>query len=162
MRILTWVICPFILLLRFSIPAKEKNHVFNKKDEPSWMDTTSEKGRKVFNASCSSCHKDSGLSAGPAKTILGAMTPRAVYAALMNGKMKIQAASLTESEKKAVAQWVTGGKLVETCRIMHLLIFYCQQAAHPFPSTLDGEEISKDPGFGMFSKLELPLPIFPH
>ncbi|MFI5152669.1 MAG: PQQ-binding-like beta-propeller repeat protein [Chitinophagales bacterium] len=114
MRILTWVICPFILLLRFSIPAKEKNHVFSKKDEPSWMDTTSEKGRKVFNASCLSCHKDSGLSAGPAKTILGAMTPRAVYAALMNGKMKIQAASLTESEKKAVAQWVTGGKLVET------------------------------------------------
>ena len=39
------------------------------------------------------------------------MTPRAVLAALDNGKMRVQAAKLSEQEKKAVAQWVTNTKL---------------------------------------------------
>jgi len=114
MRILIWILFPFILLLHMTHPANEKNNGFIGKYESGFTDSISEKGKRVFTASCSSCHKDSGISAGPAKTILSAMTPRAVYAALINGKMKIQAANLNESEKQAVAQWITGGKLVES------------------------------------------------
>jgi len=68
-------------------------------------------GKRVFFANCSSCHKDSSAMAAPGQTILSAMTPRSILAALTNGKMRLQAAKLSDQEKKAVAQWVTNGKL---------------------------------------------------
>lgn len=68
-------------------------------------------GKRVFFANCSTCHKDSSALTAPGQTILSAMTPRAVLAALDNGKMRLQAAKLSEQERRAVAQWVTNNKL---------------------------------------------------
>ncbi len=50
----------------------------------------------------------------PGISVLSAMTARAVLAALDNGKMRQQAAALSENERKAVAEWLTGSKLKST------------------------------------------------
>lgn len=73
-------------------------------------------GKKVFDANCSSCHKDSINTQilAPSRTVLLTMTPRAVLGSLETGKMRAQASKLSEIEKKAVAQWATQGQLKET------------------------------------------------
>jgi polyvinyl alcohol dehydrogenase (cytochrome) len=85
----------------------------NNRDGPPG-DTVSALGRKVFYSTCYTCHKDTAGYLAPGISVLSVMTPRAVLAALVNGKMRQQAASLTENERKAVAEWVTGGKLKST------------------------------------------------
>ena len=87
--------------------------------EGNWgspIDTTAELGKKIFEANCSSCHKDSVNTPilAPSRTVLYTFTPRAVLASLQTGKMRAQAAKLSENEKKAVAQWATQSKLKET------------------------------------------------
>lgn len=78
-------------------------------------DSTAVLGKKVFETLCYSCHKDSMVtgSLAPSKTILTAMTARAVLSSLETGKMRMQAANLNTKERRAVAQWVTQGRLKE-------------------------------------------------
>lgn len=78
------------------------------------QDSTKRIGKQVFAAHCSSCHKDSAVGLAPGYTILTTMTPRSILAALTTGKMKQQAASLSDMERKAVAQWLTGSALKES------------------------------------------------
>src|SRR5664279_6330264 len=51
------------------------------------------------------CIRDRGYS------ILASMTPRAILAALDNGKMRQQAVALSEDERKAVAVWLTNSEM---------------------------------------------------
>jgi polyvinyl alcohol dehydrogenase (cytochrome) len=76
-------------------------------------DTTADLGKKVFEANCGSCHKDSinTITLAPSRSVLLTMTPRAVLSSLQTGKMRAQASKLNESEMRAVAQWATQGKL---------------------------------------------------
>jgi polyvinyl alcohol dehydrogenase (cytochrome) len=68
-------------------------------------------GQKVYMATCNNCHKaDAGVGA-PAYLSLVQMPPRAILAALETGKMRIQAKDLTEDQRKAVTQWLTGKTL---------------------------------------------------
>ncbi len=68
-------------------------------------------GHQVFVSLCSTCHKDTSILRAPSRGILSTMTPRAILEALDNGRMKTQAANLTEDQRRAVAQWVTGHPL---------------------------------------------------
>lgn len=79
------------------------------KDGP--QDTVRALGKKVFYATCSTCHRDSLGYLAPGQAILSAMTPRAILAALDNGKMRQQAAALSERERKAVAVWLTNSEI---------------------------------------------------
>ena len=65
-------------------------------------------GHEVFFSTCNTCHKDTSILGAPSRGILSTMTPRAILSALDNGRMKVQAKSLTEDQRKAVAEWVTG------------------------------------------------------
>jgi polyvinyl alcohol dehydrogenase (cytochrome) len=77
-------------------------------------DSVKELGKKVFNASCYGCHKDSiTTTLAPGQSVLSTMTPRAIFSALSNGKMRQQAINLSEKERKAVAQWLTNTELKE-------------------------------------------------
>src|SRR6266700_968612 len=62
-----------------------------------FTDSTQELGKKVFYASCYSCHKDSITTLAPGQFVLSTMTPRAILATLDNGKMRPQAAGLSEN-----------------------------------------------------------------
>ncbi len=74
-------------------------------------DSTAVIGKAVFFTSCNNCHKDSGVVFAPAQIVLSAMTPRAIYASLGNGKMKTQGSTLSDQQRRAVAEWLTGRKL---------------------------------------------------
>lgn len=78
------------------------------------QDSLTKIGKTVFYTHCSSCHKDSSVNLAPGYSILTTMTPRSIYAALNTGKMRAQAASLSETERKAVAQWLTGSAIKTT------------------------------------------------
>jgi polyvinyl alcohol dehydrogenase (cytochrome) len=77
----------------------------------SGQDSTRALGKRVFYTTCSTCHRDTMGSLAPGSTILSTMTPRAIVAALDNGKMRQQGAALSESERKAVAVWLTKREL---------------------------------------------------
>ncbi|HMH33824.1 MAG TPA: PQQ-binding-like beta-propeller repeat protein [Puia sp.] len=112
MRYLWWIVLPTIIYFALPFaPVKptRASHEISSAPEDS-IETV---GKKVFYASCYSCHKDSAASLAPGPGILGAMTPRAVLAALENGKMRVQGAGLSDVERKAVAQWLTRTKLKE-------------------------------------------------
>jgi polyvinyl alcohol dehydrogenase (cytochrome) len=106
------------LLLIFGLSGFDSGNNFSSGEDHggSPIDTTAELGKKIFEANCSSCHKDSVNTPllAPSRTVLYTFTPRAVLASLQTGKMRAQAAKLSENEKKAVAQWATQSKLKET------------------------------------------------
>ncbi len=75
-------------------------------------DTVMPAGRKIFDAYCRNCHKDSGIAQAPDATILSTMTPKSIVAALRAGKMRLQASALNDSEKTQVAEWITQSLIV--------------------------------------------------
>lgn len=81
--------------------------------------TVKEEGQKLFASTCAFCHNTSTDNTevktnAPSTGILAAMTSRTVYSALATGKMKLQAANLTDDQKKAISQFITNQALVET------------------------------------------------
>jgi polyvinyl alcohol dehydrogenase (cytochrome) len=102
----------------------------------SGQDTTRTLGKRVFFATCSTCHKDTVGSLAPGHTILSTMTPRAILAALENGKMRQQGAALSESERKAVATWLTNRELKTSAIPKDAYIPFSHSTAH-VPSRYD-------------------------
>lgn len=70
-------------------------------------------GKEVFTTLCSNCHGNPAFPKAAAADALAAMEPRVVLNALDNGIMKQQAGNLTEEQREAVAQYVTG-KMLKT------------------------------------------------
>ncbi len=68
-------------------------------------------GRQIYETHCNHCHSQAGTEGAPGRDLLRGMTPRAIYAALLSGKMKLQGEVLDEKQKKAVAEWLTGKPL---------------------------------------------------
>src|SRR5580700_3580417 len=73
-----------------------------------------------FNNNCASCHKntksssDEGLlkeNNAPSTDTLATLTPEAIYAALTTGAMAQQAASLSNDEKRVLAEFFGGRPL---------------------------------------------------
>ena len=77
-------------------------------------DTLRAMGKKIFYASCYACHKDTIGNVAPGYSVMSSMTPRAILASMDNGKMRQQAAKLSEKERKAVAEWLTNSELKTT------------------------------------------------
>ncbi|MCP9770233.1 dehydrogenase [Lacihabitans sp. LS3-19] len=73
-------------------------------------------GQRVFTNICAVCHINSSLSKtnGPSVGLLAGMSPKAIYSALTIGKMKLQASTLSDDERKAVAEFITKKSLQST------------------------------------------------
>jgi polyvinyl alcohol dehydrogenase (cytochrome) len=73
-------------------------------------------GKNLFETNCASCHNTNAevKSNAPNRNIIAAMTARTVFSALVSGKMKVQSENLSESQKRAIAQYITNMVLVET------------------------------------------------
>ena len=67
-------------------------------------------GPALYKKSCAVCH-DAGVGRAPSRETLHAMTPRQVLAAMESGAMISMAASLTEAERRAIAEFVTAKSL---------------------------------------------------
>jgi len=77
-------------------------------------DTLRAMGKKIFYTSCNACHKDTIGNVAPGYAVMSSMTPRAILASMDNGKMRQQAAKLSDKERKAVAEWITNRELKTT------------------------------------------------
>lgn len=67
-------------------------------------------GTPVWRDNCASCHA-AGLERAPPQRYLQDMSPRAVYRALTQGAMRAQGSALSEAQRVAVAEYVTGRTL---------------------------------------------------
>src|SRR5215831_9393185 len=64
-------------------------------------------GAATFNRACASCHKD-GQTTAPTPAVLRQLTPEGIVNSLTNGRMQVQGSGLSEAERRAVAQFLTG------------------------------------------------------
>jgi polyvinyl alcohol dehydrogenase (cytochrome) len=68
--------------------------------------------QKIFITNCMTCHGiGSGEGRAPSRETLMKLSPEAVYAALTTGPMSIQAQSLTDDQKSAIAMFLGGRPL---------------------------------------------------
>jgi len=64
-------------------------------------------GAATFNRTCATCHRE-GQNTAPTPTVLRQLSPEGIVNSLTNGRMQVQGASLSEAERRAVAQFLTG------------------------------------------------------
>lgn len=67
-----------------------------------------ESGETVYNDQCASCHSAPTDLRTPARAALGSFTPTSIYNALTQGIMQPQGAALTEVQRLAVIEFLTG------------------------------------------------------
>ena len=67
-------------------------------------------GASLYAAQCSVCH-DGGVVRAPARRALSEMTPERIVAALENGVMRAQGASIAVDERRAIAVFISGKPL---------------------------------------------------
>ncbi|MBM4185015.1 MAG: dehydrogenase [Gemmatimonadetes bacterium] len=71
-------------------------------------DATAQAGADLFAASCAQCHSDAQSGRTPSRASLGALTPRAVVAALSTaGVMSAEGESFTPEQRIALAEFLT-------------------------------------------------------
>src|SRR5512135_2363312 len=61
-------------------------------------------GQALFQSKCASCHSAQG--GAPAMAALNAMPTESIFDSLMKGKMKDQAASMTNRERRIIAEFL--------------------------------------------------------
>ena len=64
-------------------------------------------GAATFNRACATCHRE-GQATAPTPTVLRQLTPEGIVNSLTNGRMQVQGASLSDAERRAIAQFLTG------------------------------------------------------
>ena len=76
--------------------------------------TSAEDGEAVFAARCATCHLNpQDNTHAPSKADMVQFTPNVIYAALKDGAMRLQAAALSDGERRAVAEWLTGKNVAD-------------------------------------------------
>ncbi|RYG00440.1 MAG: cytochrome c, partial [Chitinophagaceae bacterium] len=111
------VICITAGIIISAAGVKSENIVagkFKTTNNSSTADTTRRTGKEIFIAACSSCHRDSSAILAPGTSVLSSMTPRMILTALQTGKMQVQGKTISDEEKKTVAEYLTGQKIKES------------------------------------------------
>lgn len=67
-------------------------------------------GKALFGQHCAACH-EGGVQKAPHREFLQGMSPEAILTALNTGAMQRQAAALSQSERRQVAEYLTGRDL---------------------------------------------------
>ena len=65
-------------------------------------------GAALFEAQCAMCHTPPGVERAPTLEVMGERSPEAIVAALTDGVMALQALSLSNAQRQAVAEFITG------------------------------------------------------
>ncbi|MXO58791.1 PQQ-binding-like beta-propeller repeat protein [Altererythrobacter salegens] len=73
-------------------------------------ETSAQLGQKSYVQDCAACH-DGGVDRAPPAFMLGLLSPDAIHRALVSGRMQQQASGLSEEQKVAVAEFLTGRAL---------------------------------------------------
>lgn len=67
-------------------------------------------GAQVYRENCAACH-DAGVNRAPQRMLLQDLTPEAIRSALIDGAMRPQGSALSDDQKTAVAEYLSGRKL---------------------------------------------------
>ncbi|MGA0804978.1 MAG: PQQ-binding-like beta-propeller repeat protein [Pseudohongiellaceae bacterium] len=73
-------------------------------------------GAALFNTHCAACHLDPDPEVNahaPGRDDMARFTPNSVYSALTDGLMRLQGAALSDADKRAVVQFLTGAEVSE-------------------------------------------------
>ena len=70
-------------------------------------------GQAVYDRACASCHSEAD-SGAPTRNALRAMTPEAILNALVNGKMQLQGSALSDTDRRAVSEFLAARPLGAT------------------------------------------------
>ena len=75
-------------------------------------------GATIFGNVCGSCHSIEGANDAMSQDMLKQLTPEKLYEAMTTGTMKshADAANLTDEQRVAIAEWVSGRRLGSTAR----------------------------------------------
>jgi polyvinyl alcohol dehydrogenase (cytochrome) len=71
-------------------------------------------GGRLFGDKCASCHGNSQVANAPDPATLKRMTPEHIYQVLSTGDMKEMAKDLTDSDKRDIAIFVGGRRMIDT------------------------------------------------
>jgi polyvinyl alcohol dehydrogenase (cytochrome) len=82
-------------------------------------------GQAVFTRSCATCHSPDNTVKAPTPDQFRQMSPEAVVNALVNGKMTVQGSSLSDAEKVAVAEFLTGRTVTIAANSMNPTVGRC-------------------------------------
>jgi polyvinyl alcohol dehydrogenase (cytochrome) len=74
------------------------------------------RGEEIFKTVCAVCHEHAAGHA-PAVYILKIMTPVSIYRTLTSGAMRAQAQSLSDADRKAVAEYLAGKSVAADSRL---------------------------------------------
>ena len=96
----------------FSTADEPKTNAALPEPEPPWIAAQKAlqakvggPGGEIFTKNCAVCH-ERGVAHAPSPYILKIMTASSIYNALTKGAMRVQAAALSDDEKKAVAEYL--------------------------------------------------------
>jgi len=67
-------------------------------------------GAAAFNRACATCHRE-GQTTAPTPGVLRQLTPEGILNAITQGRMQVQGATLSDAERRAVAEFVAGRAL---------------------------------------------------
>jgi polyvinyl alcohol dehydrogenase (cytochrome) len=68
-------------------------------------------GERLFQARCASCHTGAPEARAPAPEVLRQRSPASILEVLANGSMRVQGASLSGPERRAIAEYLGGAVL---------------------------------------------------
>jgi polyvinyl alcohol dehydrogenase (cytochrome) len=88
-----------VVLCAFALPAAVRGQ------------TAATNGEALFQARCSGCHNGAPETRAPAPDVLRQRSPAAILEVLANGSMRVQGATMSGAERRAVAEYL-GGTLV--------------------------------------------------
>ena len=77
--------------------------------EPARQENTAPNGSALYDANCAQCHSQTTAAANtPPRDALRQLSPEAIVTAMTFGRMQVQAIALSDAEKRAVAEFLTG------------------------------------------------------
>lgn len=83
--------------------------------EDSLRSTDDLPGKALFASHCASCH-ERDVSGAPITSLLGQMSPTAIYNVLTKGAMQAQASRLSDQERRQIIRYLTGQEPAEMQR----------------------------------------------
>ena len=70
-------------------------------------------GVAQYFSNCARCHESDEAHEAPRTAVLKQMTPERIYEVLTTGSMRTAAASLSDQDKRVIAEWI-GGRKIDT------------------------------------------------
>jgi polyvinyl alcohol dehydrogenase (cytochrome) len=104
MRVKVLPVFIFFAFVAFTIPAATQQAPA---PGPGAPQAAAVNGAAAYENLCAGCHDTAGTGA-PVREVLRTLTPEAIHNALVNGKMQAQGATMTEAERRAVAEFIAG------------------------------------------------------